>query len=165
MRVSFTFLCVLLVLGVPASLQAQAPWKAQVAAGLTWGETPRPFVEVGWFYQAIPMPPPEFYDLGTRFSWDPEGWTASVGARHKLYGSPWASTDQEVLVGVRSPEAGAWGLLLSGRFGGGLPWNGVDTGHPPVSTDLAWVWSVGWRWGVWEPETRVGLSLGLGGTR
>lgn len=160
------FVCCLLVPGILWSEDRgpTVPWKVLAGVGLWLPSDDRPwspFLEVGGFVQALDPPGPEFFDVGARGSWGPEGWSGSVGVRHKLYFVPWASSNQEVMVGWGTRAGrGAW--LLSGRFGASLPWDGVDRSHPPQSSDLALVWDV-----ALDPVSGVidsgwGLAVGLG---
>jgi len=165
MRVLFFLWCALM----PGAAWSQvpwsdAPWKVQAGVGVWLPTEDRgwaPFVEIGGFVQALDPGGAEFFDMGARTLWGPEGWSASVGVRHKVYFVPWASSSQEVMVGWGTRERrGIW--LLSGRFGVGLPWDGVDRSHPPQSTDLSLIWDV-----ALDPVSGVvdsgwGLTVGLG---
>lgn len=153
-------------IGWPEDQGAPPPWKVQAGVGVWLPADARdwaPFVEVGGFVQALDPPGPEFFDCGARALWHPAGWSASAGVRHKLYFVPWASAHQEVLVGWGTKGGrGLW--LLGGRFGAGLPWDGVDRSHPGQSADLALVWDVAFdpASGVFDSGWGLALGLGLG---
>jgi hypothetical protein len=159
-------LSIVLIGGVASQ---EAPYKASVSFGFRIPtELPvdfaafDPCVELGFFHEVIPMERPDFYDLGARVGLTLNGGYIAAGVRHKMYFSPIASMDQEVLVGIKLGPVDA--LLLTGRFGGGIPLTGGDSAHPKSSVDLALTWALEWPLAYLGGfDARLGLSIGFGG--